>query len=188
MAEVRASQLKLDLQALVGLGEERAGLILAGLAPRTLRTIQQAGPADWLPVELELELCRLVHASAGDEGSRAWGLASQRAAVEGFLLKPVLEATTRMFGLTPVTLLRLGPFAWRNAFRCAGRLEVGVMPGQAGIARLTSLPEAMCERAFLLSVAGSLEAVFELTGQPGAVQLVEPVEEEPRFILSWIDR
>jgi hypothetical protein len=187
MAEIRAQQLKQDLQALVELGHDQASFILASVSPRDLRTIQQAGPTDWLPIELELELCRRIHATAGDDGIRAWGLASLRAGIEGPLLKPMLETTIRMFGLSPAALLRLGPLAWRSAFREAGRLDVTMVPGQAGIARLCGLPEVMFERAFLLSIAGCLETVFAVTGHPGAVQLVEPVVEEPRFILSWAD-
>jgi len=185
MAEIRALQLKQDLQALVALGSDSASLIIADLPARDLRQIEQAAPFDWLPIAIDLELCRAVHAAAGDEGSRAWGRATVRLGIEHSMLKPVFEASVRLFGLTPMALLRLAPLVWRSTFREAGRFQVTMVPGQAASLRLIDLPEVMRVRPFLLTVAGCCEAVFDMVHGTGAIELVDPAGGEPRFIATW---
>jgi hypothetical protein len=172
MAEIRAAQFKEVLLALVALGNERASLILADVPPRDLRRIERASAFDWLPIEIDLGLCRIVQAAVGEAGLRAWGRAAALRSIQGSLFRPLVDASIRVFGLKPATLLRLAPLVWRSTFRGAGGLTVRLI-------------EPMRERAFLLTIAGSLEAAFELAGRPGTIELVVPPEGDPRFIASW---
>jgi hypothetical protein len=185
MAQIRAAQFKVVLLALVALGNERASLILADVPPRDLRRIERASAFDWLPIEIDLALCRIVQASVGEAGLRAWGRASALRSIQGSLFRPLVDASIRVFGLMPATLLRLAPLIWRSTFRDAGGLTVRLTAPRAATAQLAGLPEPMREHAFLLSIAGSLEAAFELAGRPGTIELVEPPAGDPRFIASW---
>jgi hypothetical protein len=185
MVEIRAAKLKEDLMALVALGSDRASRILADLPARELRRIDRASAVDWIPVEVFLELCRIIHASAGDPGVRAWGRAATGRAAEASPYRPIIAASIQVLGLSAATLLRLAPPLWRSTFRKAGRLTVTLTPPHAALVRLVGLPAPMRQRPFLLSVAGGLEAAFELAGRPGTIQFVEPLEEEPRFIATW---
>lgn len=188
MSEMRAAQLKDDLLALVALGNQRASLILAEVPPGELRRIVRASTFDWLPIGVNLDLCRTVHAAAGDAGVRAWGRAAVRRSLESSSFRPIVETATRVFGLTPAALLRVGPLVWRSTFRDAGRFTVTLTSPHTAMVRLVELPEAMRERPFLLSIAGALEAVFDVTGGPGTIQFVEPPGAEARFVATWRTR
>jgi hypothetical protein len=185
MTEMRAAQLKEDLLALVALGNHRASLILAEVPPGDLRRIVRASTFDWLPIGVNLELCRTVHDAAGDAGSRAWGRAALRRTIESSLFRPVVNTAIRAFGLAPVTLLRLAPLVWRSTFRDAGRLTVTRTSPHTATVRLVGLPEPMRERPFLLSIAGALEAALDIAGGLGTVELVEPPDGEPRYVAIW---
>lgn len=185
MTEMRAAQLKDDLLALVALGNQRASLILAEVPPGELRRIVRASTFDWLPIGVNLELCRTVHGAAGDAGIRAWGRAAIRRSLESSLFRPVVETATRAFGLTPAALLRIAPLVWRSTFRDAGRLTVTLTSPHTATVQLVGLPGSMRERPFLLSIAGALEAVYDVAGGSGTIQFVEPLDTEARFVATW---
>jgi hypothetical protein len=188
MAEMRAAQSKDVLLSLVELGSDRASRILADVPGRSLRLIDRASAFDWIPIEIDLDLCRIVQAAAGEEGIRAWGRAAVLRTIESSLFRPLVDTSIRVFGLTPVTLLRLAPLIWRSTFRGAGQITVKLTAPRTATVQTAGLPAAMRERAFLHSIAGSLEAAFELAGDAGTILLVDPPDGEPRFVATWTGR
>lgn len=174
MPEMRADQLKENLYALLALGNETASRILADLPPQHLRRIEQAGRTEWLPIEIDLNLGVVIHRAVGDDGLRRWSRAALRRSLDGSIQKPLLDTAVRLFGLTPAGLFRMAPQGWRAAFRGAGELVIaGSGPGST-IMDLVGLPEEMRGPAFVIGIAGGLEAVFDTCKVTGEVRLVEP--------------
>jgi hypothetical protein len=186
MAEMRAGQLKEDLQALRVLGDEVASRVLAGLPPGLLRTIERSPRADWLPIQLLLTFCHVVAAEVGDAGLRAWFRAATCRAVETSTLRPLMETVVRIFGLSPAALLRGAPQGWRATFRDCG--ELSVVRGEVAIVWLRGLPEPFHDRTFQVAMAGTFEALLQLSRTEGQVDLLEPSGgADAQYAMRWRD-
>jgi len=127
----------------------------------------------------------VIHAVTGDEGIRRWGREALRRSVDSSILRPLVGAVTRVFGLSPASLLKALPQAWRATFRDCGELTIHVGPGGPQI-RLVGLAAQLQDRAFQLSISGSLEVIFDLSRTEGRIQLVEPSSgPEARYTVTW---
>ena len=185
--EMRAAQLKEDLPALSELGEAPAAAILARLDPEVLRRIEAATRVDWLPLAVDLALVRAVRDEVGDDGLRRWGRAAARRNANA-LFRPLIEAAVRLFGFTPAGVFRFLPQAWKAAFRGCGELRVDpVSHGELRIV-LVAPPDAARDPAFLASIAGAFEVVYETCGMDGRVQVERVEPGEVVFRATWTPR
>jgi hypothetical protein len=185
--EMRAAQLKEDLPALLELGEGTAAAIRARLDPEVLRRIESATRVDWLPLEVDLALVRAVGAEVGDDGLRRWGRAAARRNTNA-LFRPLVETAVRLFGFTPAGVFKFLPQAWKAAFRGCGELRVDpVAPGELRIV-LASPPDAARDPAFLVSIAGAFETVYDTCDTPGRVQVERVEPGEVAFLATWTPR
>jgi hypothetical protein len=171
---MRAAQLKEDLQALQVLGNDHASRILADLTPASLRRIVGSTRVDWLPMEHYLELLVAVQAHVGDAGLCRWARAAVRRSVESTLLRPIVEAAIRLFGVSPASLFRISSQVWQQIVRGGG--ELVLLSQGPGVCRvgLRGTPLVLQDRNFYLSVAGALEAAFDTCEVEGRVRLVTP--------------
>lgn len=184
---MRAAQLKEDLDALAEtLGADQARRILATVPAATMAAIQSATRVDWLPIRADLELVEAIDAGSGRDGTRRWGRAALRRSMDRPLLKPLLDAAVRLFGLSPAGVFRMAPQGWKATFRGCGDVVVASSePGRVRL-ELRGAPSALRHEAFLASIAGSFEAIFDLTKAPDGRVAVELRDaSDPAFVATW---
>jgi hypothetical protein len=189
MPEMRADQLKENLYALLALGNETASRILADMPPQHLRRIEQAARTDWLPAELGVLLGEVIWRHVGEAGMRTWSRAALRRAMSGGVMGPLVDTAVRLLGLSPASLLKMGPQGWRAAFREAGELVIVESGPGTMVMDLQGLPESMSREPFVVGIAGALEAVFETCHVAGAVALAPPPPGAgARMVATWTPR
>lgn len=189
MPEMSAEQLKENLFALLVLGSDTASRILADLPPQHLRRIEQAGRADWLPIEIELTLTRAILSEVGEEGLRRWSSAALKRSLDSSLFRPLLDTAVRLFGLSPQGLFKMVPQGWKRAFRGAGELTVQPEGPSAVQVDLVGLPEELQDRSFVLTIGTSLYALLDACQVTGRIQVVEaPPGVGARYQASWTAR
>jgi len=189
MPEMSAEQLKENLFALLVLGNDTASRILADLPPQHLRRIEQAGRAEWLPIEIELTLTRAILAEVGEEGLRQWSSAALKRSLDSSLFRPLLDTAVRLFGLSPQGLFKMVPQGWKRAFRDAGELTVQPEGPDTLHVDLVGLPEELRDRSFVLTIGTCMYALFDACKVTGQIQVVAPPPGiGARYRVSWTAR
>jgi hypothetical protein len=87
-----------------------------------------------------------------------------RAAVDDALLRPLIRATLTMLGRRPDVLLQIALAGWRIATRNACRLGVSSRADGEVTLSIADIPPVMRDRAMLLRMDGSLEALLDYGG------------------------
>lgn len=186
MATIRAAQLQVQLQSLERLDHADASRIVAELTPATLRRITHATRVDWLPIELHLELARAGLRLLGEQGLRDWGRAALTRAMKSTFLGPIFEGAVRLFGLSPAALVRTAPSVYQAAFRDCGGLVAVELEERLWRVVLQDLPREVRDRAFLVSMAGALEATVEVGQAKGEVRLLTPEPgQSAEYEVTW---
>ena len=185
---IRASLARMVLRRAAEVWPDDAAAIRAALGPDALDRLERTPGHEWVPLAFEVAIVRAVHARHGDEGARRLGVEIGRAGLEHPLLRPLVVATLGMLGRRPPVLLEIASAAWMVATREAGR--PGRARPRAGGATLdlSQLTEVVIrERAYLLRMAGALQALFELARLSTTCD-VEWEEGAPRAVLqlSWV--
>lgn len=165
--EVRAFLLRTLLSGLAARWPEDVPAAHAALGPEALARIEGAPAAGWVPFEWEIAVDRALRALRGEERVRELGRELGRSAVARGLLAPLATATLAMLGRRPQTLLRLTLAGWRIATRGAGDNEIvpGEGPGEVRI-RFVGAPPVLRDRALMLRLSGTVEALFAHAGVP----------------------
>jgi len=167
--EMRAGQLRTDLESLGDLpgGDQ----VRASLSPATIQQIQQSGGTKWLPLALDIELAEAVSRSLGEGATRDWSRRSMIKGADGPLLRPIVQATIKVFGLQAAGLLRFAPRIWPSLFRNCGELVV-TCSDQCLQLTLINAPEIIVRsRPFLLSLAGAFDGVITLCKGKGRAEI-----------------
>src|SRR5262249_25764264 len=108
----------------------------------------------------------------GDARFRAFYCQATLAFVARPALRGLVEMGFRLLGATPLGLLKWTPRMWESLFHGLGRIEFESEPEPRLILR--GMPaELMATGTSVLALAGSLDAVFTLTRQPGRVTVDE---------------
>lgn len=161
---VRASLLRLYLRHIDAAHPQDAVAVREALGAEAVARIQRASGHEWLPLAYEVTIARVIRARRGDEAARAVGRAVGRAAVDDALLRPLVRATLTMLGRRPDVLLQIALMGWRVATRDACRLAVASRADGEVTLRMADIPPVMRDRAMLLRMDGSLEALLDYGG------------------------
>jgi hypothetical protein len=172
MAHIRAA---LPLQSL-GVVESIAGSehtrVLARLRPESLARLRAAAWLEWLPLEIDLELCVAIADTLGSEVDRERSRLCVLNCCETPLLRPFLRGADMLFGFSPAGLIATIPRAWPTVYRNAGLMRYEVDGGLRRVLFYEDVPPAVIgSRQYLEAIAGALEAVFELCKVDGSVSL-----------------
>jgi hypothetical protein len=172
---LRASLLRLFLRHLDAARPEDAALVREALGPEAVARIERTPGHEWLPISWEVAILRTLRDRHGDEAPRAVGRAVGRGAVDDAILRPLIRATLTMLGRRPDVLLQIALAGWRVATRNACRVAISSRSDGEARVSLRDLPPVMRDRAILLRMAGSLEALLDYGGVAAAID----VEWEP---------
>ncbi|WP_242335122.1 MULTISPECIES: hypothetical protein [Anaeromyxobacter] len=184
--EIRAALLKLYLEQLRTFGDGDAASIRGDVRTETVRRVEEAPAAGWLPIAFEVEIVQAVQRRRGDDGVRELGRALGRVATETPVLRPLVTATLAMLGRRPEVLAWIAAKGWNVATRNAGHatyLRRG--PGLVHVV-LEDLPPVSRDRAHLLRSCGGIEGLYAWAGRAARVDLVwEPGTDRAIFVSSW---
>lgn len=171
---IRAAVTKNFLDALERAEPSLRERVLATVPDADRRRIEAALRIDWLPLSVHLSLNEAARAVGGvDTYREAWTDAMAHTFGQP-ILKPIVEAGVRLFGLSPLTFARLAPKAWDLVVRDAGGLTTTVeSPRRARLVVDRFVPELLKSDTFFVGLVGVLESFFALARTPGTVTLVE---------------
>jgi hypothetical protein len=176
--------MKADLQTLADFAE--GARIRASIFPATVERIEKASTASWLPIELDVQINEAVLAILGEGGVRDWNRRSIARAFEGPLLRPVIDASVKVFGLKPSTWLAWIPRIWPAVVRGCGEIEVGARSPTACTLVYTGVPPVVARsHAFMLGLCGACEGTIQLCHITGHAQYRRLAEDRFEFNASW---
>jgi hypothetical protein len=186
---VRTSLLRLYLRHLDGARPGDASAAREALGPEAVARIERTPGHEWLPMAYELAILRAIHARHGEEGVRALGRAVGRAAVDDALLRPLVRATLTMLGRRPDVLVHIALVGWRIATRNACRITVAARADGEVTLRFLGMPPVMRDRAMLLRMDGSLEALLDYGGVAARSETTwEPGSADATVKVRWSRR
>lgn len=167
----------IDALSVLGSGEAEARERLRSIIEGT----STASRADWLPMEWDYELTRVVHVVGGRAAVLELSRRSFLAAVEGPLLRPVLQGALRVFGVSPRAILKVVSNAWGAGTKDAGVMTAVSTDTGATISHTGIVAEPIWHEAFI----GVFDGVFELTGYTGTTVVNLEPPSTARFMCTW---
>lgn len=185
---VRCRHLRTTLAAVAGLPEGEA--ILKRLPRGLTAEIQRAYGMEWQPMEVELEVTRVIHQALGPARAREFAHDLLLVAFGGPLLRALVETALAVIGPDPAALLRWVPKGWNLVFSGVGRWELeGAGPSSVRV-HLCDLPRGCLDGAWLDTLEGTLRAVLTLAGVTGTVTLaaVDRSARRASYQADWTPR
>lgn len=168
------------------LGPGVAARINERLGGETCRALAAVRPDDWAPVELDVALTDAIHVELGDGGLRRANREAFLAAIEGPVLRPLVTGLQRMFGLTPLALLRLAPRLWNTIYRDCGDLVLEQTERAHAIVLEDAPDVLLAAPSYFIGVAGVIDGCFVLTRRAGSVEIAtDAATRRVRWRLTW---
>jgi hypothetical protein len=183
---VRARHLKTILEALAA--QPDAPAVLAAVPPASRAAVEEATGVDWLDVGHDLAITAAAYRAMGGARADACFRGLIGGSLEGPLLRTLVAAARRLFGLEPRGLAHWIPKAWSLIFRACGEWRVSDAGPRRVELVLRAVPPLLADDpVWPRSVAASLEALFDVAGASGTVgheALPEP-GRALRFLVAW---
>jgi hypothetical protein len=170
------------------LSEQRIDQARALLGGAIVRQLEAASPMTWLPFEIEARLADTVYEMLGAASAQRF---YRGKTVRGFdlpLLREATGATVRMFGVSPVSIVKMTGRVWALMSKNAGRYEcIDESSEGRAIAIMRQFPIRLYGKieSWKASALGGWEglfATFRMRVRVG-VDSIEPTES--RFALHW---
>ena len=184
---IRASFFHANLAALSALGADAERRVRARIPAELLREIEEAARVAWLPVEHDVLLTDAIDAELGRAALRRWARDGVLRATEGPLLSPIVRSARAIFGITPASMLRRAPQAWRMLYRDCGRLVYEAVGERGARVELLDSPAVLLRSTpYLDGLGAGLEAAMVLTGHQGEARLaVDTAAGRARYACTW---
>lgn len=147
--------------------------------------IANALPVEWLPVEVDVEVCDTVARQLAPSQMDALISERQRREMGSALFKTFVVTTTKLFGLSPATFIRNLNRGWRQVLQDCGEIEIVKLEKNSAQVMLRALPEVCLDSsAWVGALPAGMRVLFELVNTDGdvAVTLRRP-DVELRF--TW---
>jgi len=148
--------------------------IRAAIPGAMLQAIHDHTSASWLPIEVNLEVTRIVAERLGPERAHNFFCDLLLAGFETPLLGSFAKGALRLAGTNPGFALKWVPKGFSLVFRNTGEWSTSDITATTGRLAVDGLPTIMAsERLWLDSVASSLQALFKLTNKGGEIRVAE---------------
>lgn len=170
LPQLRANWAKFTMRCVKRSAEPVRSQLLAAIPEELRREIRAAGPLNWLPARVFVELCEAIRMGAGSAGARAFWRQSLRDAIRQPFMKPLASGALFLWGRTPAALVRRTPQAWHLVSRHCGEL-LALDSGEptAITLRVEQLPAVCRKQGLLLMWEGGLLAQLDTVGTEGSV-------------------
>jgi hypothetical protein len=186
-AEIQALHTRASLEVLGEFFPAAEPRVRERLSPLVRQAIDAAFRLDYLPVMVDLEVTAAIREELGARGSRLVARERLRRAFNGSLLSNLVRSAVALFGNSPTGLLKWAGRGYGLICRDCGELRLVSASERQADLRLEKLPPELNLPSYLEALAGSLEAVYDLSEVDGEVEY-EPWPGGARFTLNWTPR
>jgi hypothetical protein len=168
-AAFRANWTKLALKYVKRLPPAERDAVLEVVGASRLGRVRSAGVFEWLPASIQMSLVGAIERVLDKRAPGFWrDLMLQ--SFERSLLRPLIDGGLRVFGKSPLSLLRLTPQAYSLIARNCGTPTVtGGERGQPVRLRFEGLPPELRTTGWVGLCSGQCEAVLVYLGLQGSV-------------------
>jgi hypothetical protein len=170
---IRANWAKFSIGCIKRLDAPSRDRVLTALGPRKRERIREAGPLEWLPAHVFLDVAEAVREALGEqEAARYWRM-NLRLSMEQPFVRPLVDGSLFLFGRTPGALARRTPHTWRLVARECGRWEVDPHEDERWVSvDLYELPMVFRGHMGWASVMeGGLGSLLDMAGNRGGVDV-----------------
>jgi hypothetical protein len=168
--QLRANWAKFTIRCVKRAAEPLRGALLSAIPDALRLEIREAGPLDWLPARVFVELCEAIVAGVGPVGARSFWRQSLRDAIRQPFIQPLARGALFLWGKTPTALVRRTPQAWQLVARHCGELKAIESGDDSAITlRVEQLPASCRRQGLLLMWEGGLMAQLDTVDAQGTV-------------------
>lgn len=184
-AEIRARYLKVTLAALAETTDGQR--VLAAIPPAARTAIDASSGMDWIPADLDLAVIHQVYGLLPAADARWLIRSAAKRVTNSPLLETLVSTVVFLVASTPDGLAAQLPRAWDLVMRGAGEWRLSNREAGAATMELYRAPHDLrTDPYWPLSVSHALEAIFDISGEPGGTCTYEPAPTGPlRFMLRW---
>jgi hypothetical protein len=185
--QMRSGYFKQGVKALSALPAGERERILSAVKAETLAVIERDVDVGWVDLGVNADFTEAVYRVVGARGTRAYGRRVGNSSFETPILRSMMEAAIRLFGVGPAGLYKLMRRSWSGVYRNCGEVEVEARPGNGVHIVLHDAPELMRAPPYLESISGGLEAIFDFCSVAGEVR-PEPRRGGIEWTVTWKSR
>lgn len=158
------------------------------LPPEIVQEIENAVRTAWLPMERDIQFVRAVVKALGrDEAKQMWRQYAVRFKDEP-LVKPLYEASVRIFGFDLIGFCRAVCRFYNNEYRAMGVMEAIGQDDKSVVVMLTEMPPEMFEdNLYLLLLTGMFEGMYDVA-KLEVPALSHTYDREKGYIQLILDR
>lgn len=139
-----------------------------------LAIVDRAPRLSWIDVEDDVYVPTAIWAVLGDDEATEMMREFLMGHFETALLRPLLHTTRKLFGLSPMNVLRALPSGWPLVYRDVARLEVRALDSGSAEIELSEVAETVLgSGGYIQSFRAILLGLIDLTGYQGAVELAD---------------
>jgi hypothetical protein len=137
---------------------------------RNAEKIAQALPVEWLPVEIDVEVVDSIDRQLTPATMAALISERQRQEMGSALFKTFVATATKLFGLSPATIIRHLNRGWQQLLSDCGEIDVVKLEKRSATLMLRGLPDVcLGSRAWIGALAPGMRVLFELVNASGDV-------------------
>jgi hypothetical protein len=190
--QMRATHTKSLLRSARKLPPKEQRQILATIGDEAAEKIDDAIAVGWLPMTLHMLLSDTIRAEIGSERNIQLWRETMTETYDRVLLRGFIDASVGLFGLTPASLFRQGPYIYRQLTRGLGDLTVETEPdSESGSIHLLGFPakefDLVCYSEGLI---GCLESSITRGRGKGSITLtdIQAKTGDLHFHAVWTSR
>lgn len=160
--------------------------IRARLSPAHVSAIDEAVPAVWLPMDVNLSVTEATSLELGPQGAHLFFRAMVTSEYRTDTFRSFVASVARLLGLTPSTYVKMAPRGWELVFKNCGLLRPLDRQRQQAWLEYTNIPP-VCLRndLWIESVRSSFYSAFDLTRVEGQIRWEELDFSRRRAVLQF---
>ncbi len=186
--QMRAAVTKDFVDGLDGIEPDLRARVEGRLSAEARETIERELRIGWIPLAVHAAVGEATRAEIGLDGyRRAWRVAMSRI-FEQPILKPLVQGAIHVFGLTPMSMVKMTPKAWPLLVRGGSQAACLTNGGAEARIELTGFPPELSETGtWQAGMAGVWESFFDVTRMSGTVAIVDddPATGRSAYRIVW---
>ncbi len=162
--------------------------ILAALGAGTRAALDASIPVTWLPITLDVEVVEAIAERLGPAATASLIESRQREEMGSALFDSFVKMGMRVFGASPMTMVKRIPAGWRQLFRNVGTVEVVSTGDAEAEALFLGLPApCIASEAWMAALPVGLCMLYELVRVKGTVtcRIEDAARGNARVTFRW---
>jgi hypothetical protein len=159
------------------------------LPPEHVSAIDDAVPAVWLPMHVNLSVTDATALELGPQAAHTFFRALVGAEYQTDTFRAFLASVARLLGLTPTTYVKMAPRGWELVFKNCGALRPLARERQQAWLEYTNIPQICLQNELWMeSVRSSFYSAFDLTRVEGEIRWEELDFSRRRAVFQFLWR